>query len=419
MHAMGCPRPRPARRHRFLSLFLALSFPALAGAQAPPPAEDPSVAALRQEIAALRADYEQRLAALEAKLAALAAAESSPPPQAPPPPQPAPPTGGGAQTANYFNPAISLIGNYLAVGGHNPEENLPNSSLRESEIGLQAVVDPYARADVFLSFGEQGVEVEEGFVTFTALPAQLLAKVGRMRVGFGKINTLHLHALPWPDEPLPIVNQLGGEEGWVGTGVSLAKLLPIGDTFTELTVQALHADSENLWATEKRGELAYNAHYRLFGDLTDASNLDLGLSYALGPNGTAPGKRTNLAGLDFTYRWKPLRTATYRGAIVRGEAIHSDRDQPGGREKSLGWFLSGEVQLARRWWVGARIESAERASDARATDDGGALTLTFNPSEFSQLRGELRRRRYADAVDANEVLLQLQFIIGAHGAHPF
>ncbi|MFN7940751.1 MAG: hypothetical protein U0X73_04085 [Thermoanaerobaculia bacterium] len=418
---MGCPRPRRARRHRFLIFVLTLFLPALARAQAAPPPEDPSVAALRREIAELRADYEQRLAALEAKLAALAAAESPPPPQPQPtpPPQPAPPTGGGAQTANYFNPAISLIGNYLAVGGHNPEEDLPNSSLRESEIGLQAVVDPYARADVFLSFGEQGVEVEEGFVTFTALPAQLLAKVGRMRAGFGKINTLHLHSLPWADEPLPIVHQLGGEEGWVGTGVSLAKLLPIGDTFTELTVQAFHADSQNLWATEKRDELAYNAHYRLFGDLTDATNLDLGLSYALGPNGSAPGNQTTLAGLDFTYRWKPLRTATYRGAIVRGEVIHSDREQPGGREGSLGWFLSGEYQLARRWWVGARIESAERANDSRSTDDGGALTLTFNPSEFSQLRGELRRRRYADAVDANEVLLQLQFIIGAHGAHPF
>ena len=53
------------------------------------------------------------------------------------------------------------------------------------------------------------------------------------------------------------------------------------------------------------------------------------------------------------------------------------------------------------------------------SDSGQALTLTFWPSEFSQLRGELRRRNYAGGITATEALLQLQFAIGAHGAHPF
>ncbi|HXM75562.1 MAG TPA: hypothetical protein VN971_02180 [Thermoanaerobaculia bacterium] len=78
-----------------------------------------------------------------------------------PVPTPAPPAGPEApapvaapsQTSNYFNPSISAIGNFLAVAGRNPVENLPNLNLRESEVGLQAIVDPYARADFFLSFG--------------------------------------------------------------------------------------------------------------------------------------------------------------------------------------------------------------------------------------------------------------------------
>jgi hypothetical protein len=148
-------------------------------------------------------------------------AEPTPAPVPVPPPAPAP--SGSPQTSNYFNPSISLIGNLLGVAGHNPVEKLPAANLRESELGLQAVVDPYARADIFISLGEEGVEVEEGFVTFTSLPWKLLAKAGRMRVSFGKTNTLHLHVLPWPDEPLPVVNLLGGEEGWVGTGVSIAR----------------------------------------------------------------------------------------------------------------------------------------------------------------------------------------------------
>src|SRR5438132_686260 len=120
------------------------------------------------------------------------------------------PAAAPSQTSNYFNPSVSVIGNLLGVAGTNRTENLPSSSLRESEVGLQAIVDPYARADFFLSFGEEGVDVEEGFATFTSLPWDLLVKAGRMRTSFGKINTLHLHVLPWPDEPLPVVNLLGG-----------------------------------------------------------------------------------------------------------------------------------------------------------------------------------------------------------------
>src|SRR5258706_443009 len=132
-----------------------------------------------------------------------------PPPDAPPPTPPQPPSG-ASQATNYFNPSISVIGNFLAVAGHNEVENLPVANVRESEVGIQAIVDPYARADFFLSYGEEGVSVEEGFLTFTSLPAGLLAKVGRIRVAFGKVNTLHLHVLPWPDQPLPVVTLLPG-----------------------------------------------------------------------------------------------------------------------------------------------------------------------------------------------------------------
>ncbi|MEP6802815.1 MAG: hypothetical protein ABJC07_12785, partial [Acidobacteriota bacterium] len=78
-----------------------------------------------------------------------------------------------------------------------------------------------------------------------------------------------------------------------------------------------------------------------------------------------------------------------------------------------------EYQLAKRWFAGARVESSDRADEAARRDTGQAVLLTFWPSEFSQLRGELRRRRYAGGINATEALLQLQFAIGAHGAHPF
>jgi hypothetical protein len=344
----------------------------------------------------------------------------------PPAPQPAPPpptAGGASQTSNYFNPSVSVIGNFLGVAGRNDVENLKAASLRESEVALQAIVDPYARADFFLSFSEEGVEVEEGFATFTSLPWKLLVKAGRMRTFFGKVNTLHLHVLPWPDSPLPMVNLLGGEEGWKGTGLSVARLVPLpGDVFSEVTLQVFDGNSDGLFSAPRRGDLAYNGHYRVFADLSEAVNLDLGLSAARGPNETSTKEEThwtNLQAVDATLRWKPLQTGTYRSAILRAEVFRSHRSQPGIPQTAWGWFVSGDYQLAKRWWAGARVEASDRAADASLHDSGQAVILTFWPSEFSQLRGELRRRRYAHGVTANEALLQLQFAIGAHGAHPF
>lgn len=396
------------------ALGLALAVAAGAVAQEPVPAEE--LAALRQEMAKMRAEYEQRLAELEAKLEALesAGAQAAPVPPAPPPA----PSASPAQNSNYFNPAMSVIGNFLVFAGHNDIEDAPAANLEESEIGLQAVIDPYSRADFFLSFSDEGVEVEEGFVTFTSLPGDLLAKVGRMKVAFGKANPLHPHVLPWADKPLPLVNLLGGDEGWKGDGISLARILPLGETFSELTLQVFNGEAEGLFEAESRSDLSYDAHYRIFRDLSEASNLEVGLSYGRGPNGALAD--TELSGVDFMYRWKPLRTGNYRAFVLRGEFLANRAESEElGTQTARGWYLSADYQLARRWWVGGRYDVSERALEPALEDEGGALTLTFSPSEFSLLRGQLRYRSYAENVTATELLLQLQFAIGAHGAHPF
>jgi hypothetical protein len=75
--------------------------------------------------------------------------------------------------------------------------------------------------------------------------------------------------------------------------------------------------------------------------------------------------------------------------------------------------------LARRWFVGGRFDHSDRSRNDGLTDKGGSVTLTYWPSEFSQLRGQYRFTRYANNIDANELFLQLIFSLGAHGAHPF
>ena len=58
--------------------------------------------------------------------------------------------------------------------------------------------------------------------------------------------------------------------------------------------------------------------------------------------------------------------------------------------------MSGDYQFARRWFAGARYDRSERADDASLLDSGRSLLLTYWPSEFSQIRGQYRRTKYAD-----------------------
>ena len=90
-----------------------------------------------------------------------------------------------------------------------------------------------------------------------------------------------------------------------------------------------------------------------------------------------------------------------------------------GTVPAFGMYVSGDYQFARRWFAGARYDWSERATDASLTDKGASVTLTFWPSEFSQLRGQYRRIYFAEGVNSNELLFQLLFSIGAHGAHVF
>ncbi|HEY6211540.1 MAG TPA: hypothetical protein VIW45_04605, partial [Vicinamibacterales bacterium] len=347
-----------------------------------------------------------------------------------------------AGASKVFNPDIAVIGDFLGAAGSNPVQPDPFSlggdhpnalQLHESEASFQAVVDPYARADFFISFGEEGVDVEEGFVTFTSLPGGLLTRVGKMRAAFGKVNSLHNHVLPWADRPLVTYNLVGGEDGIDDAGISVARLIPNPWLFLEATGQVFRGDSggegSQLFATTKRSELSYVGHLRAYQDITDDANIDFGVSYARGHNGIASREPesdgslvTQLYGIDATFRWRPLQRSIYHSFVGRTEWIWSRKNLPdsfGGPQDASGMYASGDYQFARRWFVGARYDRSGRPENASLTDTGGSVVLTYWPSEFSQVRGQYRRTNYATGDLANELLFQFQFSIGAHGAHPF
>jgi hypothetical protein len=311
-----------------------------------------------------------------------------------------------------------VIGNFLGAAGSNDVNPAPAFEMNEAEASFQAIVDPYARADFFLAFSPEGVEIEEGFITFPALPGGILAKVGRLKQQVGKVNTLHAHMLPWVDRPLVSQNLLGGEEGLADSGVSLSRLIPNPWLFLEATGE-VYQGSSGVFSSHGRGDLSYVGRLRGYQDLSESTNLDIGTSFAWGRNDLGPDFSTRLVGIDATFRYRPLERAIYRRFLGRTELFWSRRQQPDADANAFGMYASAEYQFARRWFAGARYDWSERAEDASLVDKGPSLLLTFWPSEFSQVRGQYRRTRFAEGVTSNEVLVQLLFSIGAHGAHVF
>jgi hypothetical protein len=410
----------------FMAAAYVMTMPAIASAQTADQAVRQEIAQLRADFEALRKQYEDRLSALEARLADVRE-PSAPAPAAPPATatdttaaaQPAQPSGAAAASSKVFNPDISVLGNFVGAAGKNPLSEQPSLSLTEVETAFQAVVDPYARADFFLAAGPEGLEVEEGYVTFTALPAGLLMKAGKMREQFGKVNVMHTHILPWVDRPLVLRNLLGGDEGIADSGISVSKLIPNGFMFIDAIGEVYVGDTD-VFRGEARSDLSYLGRVRGYRDLSEGTNLDLGTSYAFGPSALVPDFNARRIGMDATLRYRPLRRAIYRQFVGRTEIVWSRQALPDRtRQNASGFYASADYQFARRWFVGVRADRSGRALESDQHDSGGAIHLTFRPTEFSLIRGQYRRTNYADATDANEFLFQINFAVGAHGAHPF
>src|SRR4029077_19640332 len=147
------------------------------------------------------------------------------------------------------NPDIGAVadfrGSYISQGKKNFD-----AYLHETEVSFQSVVDPYIRADFFVSFGRDpethryGVDIEEGYLTTLSLPAKLQLKVGKFREAVGKINPVHPHALPFIDLPNAFVNYFG-DEGLKDEGASLSWLLPTKAFYQELIFQATSGQEES------------------------------------------------------------------------------------------------------------------------------------------------------------------------------
>lgn len=378
---------------------------------------------LQAEFEALKVDYAQRLNRLETLVEQLQADVSEqsaprfkmPAPAAPAPAQTAGPRRGGERNLQALNPEISVTGDFTGrLSDNRADGEFNRFNFDGFEMALQHPLDPFSSAKFFVTFEDGEFELEEGYISWDALPGRLGLKVGRFHTNFGKLNRYHKHALPWADRDLP-TRAFFGDEGLIGDGVSLTWLapkLPIADT-SELYFEVVDNDNDQAFSGRGFGDPVYIGRFLNFYDVTDNAYFEWGVSAATSHWDEAKDNRSAVYGLDLAYRWQPLRRALYRSFELRGELFYNDRENsPGGNP--LGFFASGEYQLNRRWYAGLRYQLAESFEDAGRRLSGFSPFLTFWQSEFVRLRAQYDFLNDNGGDDENRFFLQFTWSLGPH-----
>jgi hypothetical protein len=421
--------------HRvLLSGVIAVGFavlPARAQDAAPPnpSSEQPSGPAPRseQDRAKLEADIARDLGVTQS------AAEPSPAVSAPSAqsPVPASTTGGSPFARILLLPDISAVGsgalswNDYDIATRSPREGPWSDPRRvtpvfeELEVGLQAVVDPYARADVFIAFSDEGAEIEEAYLSALTLPGGIVARAGKLFAPFGRINTQHPHTWELVDRPLAW-QRLLALEALGGPGLDVAWLAPL-PWFAELHLayQSLEPAPVSFAEDVEEPDAARAGTARLvnFIDLSDRLTLGAGASGALVEDGD--GWR-DLAGADVYLKYRPGASRAY--LAVQAELIWRRlRDLEAAAGSDWGAYAQTVYNVSRRWAFGGRWERAPGVVDGSLTgaEQRWSGLVSLAPSEFQRLRLQGGWARLPGGGDGLEALLAVEFAIGAHGAHPF
>ncbi len=423
--------------------------------------------ALRAELREMKAAYEARIQALEARLlqteikTADVAAPSIPPEQA---------TTETAPAGNRFNPDISLIlqGRYAHLddvehrhlsgflpAGHQHDATR-GFSLDHTELVMSASIDPYFRGYFNLALLDEEVEIEEAWFQTTSLGNGLSLKGGRFLSGIGYQNEQHPHAWDFADNSLMYRALFG--EAYGNDGVQLKWVAPT-ELFLEFGAEA--GRGANFPGTDRNsngaGSTVLFGH--VGGDVGVSSSWRAGVSHLTAKASERAGELEDLDEVpvdtffsgksktwlaDFVWKWAPNGNATEQN--FRFAAEYFRRRETGllncagglcgvGSEDDYtatqsGFYAQGVYQFMPRWRTGYRYDRLDPGSvdfgansaflpvtDFKPTRH--SLMLDYSPSEFSRLRLQYSKDKSMESLSENQWFVQYIHSLGAHGAHTF
>ncbi len=393
----------------------------------PAAAADPDLQALREEIAQMKHSYEQRINALEKRLAGAEASASA----AVPASARTAPGASARGAASGFNPEVSLIlqgamtksqrepatwtlQGFVPAG--EPEEVGPprrkGLSLRESELVLSANVDPNFRGHLNLSLApENTIAVEEAWFQTLGLGSGLTLKGGRFLSGIGYQNEQHPHTWDFADAPLAYAAFFGNR--LTAEGLQLKWLAPT-DAWIELGLEAGRDSAFPGSDRNKNGSALGAVFARTGGDVGVSGSWRAGLSAV----GTRPAERgfaqtdttgnantvafsgnSRTVGADFVWKWAPNGNPSERNFKLQAEAFRrvesgdlSCVDAAGagaGRcgarlagtydATQSGFYVQGVYQFMPHWRAGYRYDRLDSGNAAIGLVSGGALAAADLP----------------------------------------
>jgi hypothetical protein len=443
------------------SIVLALVAPLSAHA-----ADSAELAQIREQIKQMKESYETRIQALEKRLQQ---AEEKVVLSQPSDTQDS--ALRTAASASAFNPEVSLIlsGTYANLSqdpaNYRIDGFLPNGGeigpgqrgfgLGESELVIAANIDPYWRGQFMLAVTpENTVEVEEAFVQSLGLGNGLTVKGGRFLSGVGYLNEKHAHTWDFVDAPLAYQAFFGGQ--FKDEGVQVKWLAPT-DTFVELGAEVGRGRNFPASDRAKNGSGSAALFARLGGDVGASHNWRAGLSllrtsprdraYSITDNWGATvdnsfSGNSRLEIADLVWKWAPNGNPVYTNFKLQGEYFRRREDgdltydvnaaniADRYASSQSGWYLQGVYQFMPRWRAGLRRDQLDGGSvdyaansvnlgQAAYNPSKNSLMFDYSPSEFSRFRLQFAQDKSRPEVTDNQMFLQYQMSLGAHGAHKY
>lgn len=334
-------------------------------------------------------------------------------------------------------------------------------NLRETELAFSASVDPYLDALAILAVGEEGLEVEEAYGRTRSLPWGLQLKFGRFFSDIGYMNRQHPHQWDFVDQALPYQLLFGGSLRETGLQLSW---LPAWPFYARFGVEALQGENNGVASylgpdedhpafSDKAGPRLFTAFAKFSPDLGYSHALQAGVfgGRALKHQEFQPGATDDealdgdswFAGTDWVYKYDDPRAFGQGDLTLQGEYIYRRKDLRvvdstdlarlglGHEAAQDGLYVQGVYGFAPRWTTGLRFDTAGLINQVNETGPGEqslasiqryTANLTWNPTEFSRLRLQYNIGRLpldGSKESFNQVYLQYQLSLGAHGAHAF
>jgi hypothetical protein len=332
-----------------------------------------------------------------------------------------------------IKPQIEIAGDFVANLSDDDDLSTEEDrfSLRSVDIAFSGEIDGVGHGYIDLAYHDDDVTIEEATLDlYDLLPFGTDVRLGKFRVSYGLLNTVHPHALPQVDYPA-IYRAYFGDEGYIDEGVGIAGSFPSlwGADF-DYTLQVLNGNrhehdgeeheeeglDEEYGGLKEYDDLVYAA--KLNNTIIPSENMNIrwGLSALTGKfENDSDSPRFYYQGADLTFKYSPFEEK-YKVIRWQTEIITSQIEEGSSWERTYGLYSFIDYKFAPKWLVGGRYDYLElpmRSSDHQ-TELSAYLTHEYTKNNQIRLQFKNTDRNYDK--ETNEIFLQWIFLLG-NGGH--